>query len=127
MANTRRRSNNRSWSNNDSWSNRSNRRKKSSGSRMGVTKNGARWVSGWNFQKRRGLLSFIATITSDEVESKRGRNYLKAVVNLEYKDSGITKVTSGFWNENDRKLYIPDLSMVASVSRNYFGSVKVKN
>lgn len=101
--------------------------KKKSGCKLGRSKNDSPIISGWNVSKQRGFITLLATILDETVKSK-SRDYKKAVCNITFKDRGSKMVTSGFYNEQSKKLYIPELSMVASINApngGYFGTVKV--
>lgn len=124
--NYRSNSNYRNNNNNDNYRNQP--AKKKSGCKLGRTSTDRAMITGWNVSKSRGFITLVATILDEVVKSKR-REYVKAVCNITFRDRGNKITTSGFYDAGSRKLYIPELSMVASVNApngGYFGTVRVQ-
>jgi len=96
--------------------------KKHSGCRMKNGSNGVPCIFGWNYSRSRGLMKFIACGLREPKEcvSKTGVIYEKWVVTVTMSDFRKQTVT-GFYSASEKKLRMPDLGMVASVSKNYFG------
>lgn len=105
--------------------------KKHSGCKTGLRKdNGKPFIQAWNFQKRRGMLTLIASEykgTKDHKSKTSGRIWRNWVATLQYKDSGIEKLVGCLYDPQSRKLIIPELGMVANPSKNYFGTFTRKN
>ena len=93
--------------------------KKKSGCKMGQN-NGKPWIQAWNASKGRGLISLIASPAKKfKTKSKISDKW---VVKLTIKRTLETKLYTGFYNTQTKKLTIPDLGMVANPSTNYLGT-----
>lgn len=92
-----------------------------SGCESKTDKRGFNVVFGWNYSKRHGLVKFVASMVAGGDRTKAGQTIVnrhgeplfKYVVTID-KGLGGKMLTSGFWNENTKKLYMPELGMVAS-------------
>ncbi|MCG8329800.1 MAG: hypothetical protein MI974_19040 [Chitinophagales bacterium] len=103
-------------------------RKKRTGAKMGVNENSGRpYITGWNVSRRYGMRKFIANPTDLMATTKNGKERQQWVCNVEM-DGGMTKRTvTGFYDESSKKLYMPDLNMVASINApngGYWGQIK---
>lgn len=99
--------------------NRSNNGKKYSGSKTGKTSSGATWISGWKATKRFGIVSVIASSRKDgkKTHNKNGEELIMFVCNIK---SALTKqLATGFYNDNTKRLSIPDFNIVIDIRNNY--------
>lgn len=110
----------------------SRQKKKHSGCKMRsgwTTKSGEHvnenMITGWNYSRRLGLISFIASPRKEGRETKNDR-IERWVVNIRFRDG--PKIFTGFYNLDHRKLRIPDLRMTANPhapNGGYFGTSNV--
>lgn len=114
---------------NDGWDSRSNSRsdyKKKSGCKIGVSKNGRQYITGWNVSKERGYITFIANRANDiEYSSRGGKIWHRYVVNISIKRTMEKRVVSGLFDIDSKKLIIKELGMVANPKGGrggYFGT-----
>lgn len=114
-------------------------RKKHSGAKMGMGKNGLNFISAWNYSRRFGLITLIGshrkegankngTLQRNRCVNRKGEELLiySCTLNVPMQSP---RVVTGFFNPNDNKLRIPDLAMVVSPyapNGGYFGRIKVK-
>lgn len=107
-------------------------KKKHTGAKLTLGKDREEYISAWNFQKRRGMLTaFIAPYyaTGDiHVDKKTESNeYIVMMCKLHYKDSGIEKHFPVLMNIKTHKVVLKDLGMVINPNAKnggYFGSFK---
>ena len=103
-------------------------RKKKSGCKRGEHKDKP-YITGWNVQKRRGMLSFIASpykgkkSQTKRVKSSNGRYWENWIVKLNYKDMGKTALIVGMMEVATGRLIMKDIGMIANPKENYFGTM----
>lgn len=99
----------------DNYSRNSNQReqKKHSGAKFGNDKNGKPYVSGWNYSRRNGLVSFLAVPYNgtSEHQSKSGKTWLNVMVKV---NPSMSKpfITSGLMDMASKKVIINELGIV---------------
>lgn len=103
--------------------------KKRSGCKMGTTKDGRKWISGWNVSRRRGFISMIGGEYKGTRKHKSGtgREFENWRIKIEYRDTGNTQWVGGLYYLDNKKLIIPELGMVANPNApqgGYFGTYK---
>ena len=79
------------------------------------------FIQGWNYSRRQGLISFIASPRKERQTANS--NFEHWVVNVQYRDG--KKTFTGFFNVSRNLLTIPDLKMVANPNApngGYFGT-----
>jgi hypothetical protein len=101
--------------------------KKHSGATKGTDKNGKQYFRGWNFSKRRGMITvFITTFkSSGEHRSEKGNVYTNLMAKVVYKDSGVEKLMGALLSHSTGRVVIPELGMVlntAAPNGGYFGT-----
>lgn len=103
--------------NNGNWNNNNNRsQRKHSGAKMGQGKNGKRFISAWNYSRKYGLVSLIASMreTGKNTCVNRNGEQLEIFVCKVQKKYEQPQLFTGFYNPNDGKLRIPDLGMTVN-------------
>lgn len=93
------------------------RPKKRTGSKYKMGKNGLPCVTAWRVENGR-IMSLIASPAKDL--KKGGPNTEKWVAKVQIGHDQPFLQTA-FWNEKTRMLSLPDLGLVASTSKDYFG------
>lgn len=95
------------------------RQAKRSGSKYGVSaKNDNKpYVQAWRLEN--GQIMTLIASPSDKGSVSEQTFHWTCKVQI---GRGKPFLTTGFWNPNTRKLTIPDLGLVASTSKDYFGS-----
>jgi hypothetical protein len=119
------------YNNNNTSRNNNNQRpqKKHSGCRSKMGSNGKNVIFGWNYSRRHGLVSFVATMKNEKnlCVNKNGEELHIYVVTVT-KAMQAKQTVTGFFNPNDGKLRIPDLGMTANPKANnggYWGRTAV--
>lgn len=81
-----------------------------------VNKDGARYVTGWNMSKSRGLITLFAAATSKtkQVKSKNGKTWSNLMVKIYSHRTMQTSTYSGMFCHETEKLIIQDIQMVAN-------------
>jgi hypothetical protein len=111
---------------------------KHSGAKMGLGKNGLRYIQAWNYSKSHGMVSMISSQRSEDAKNKKGERLPNVCVNrsgeqleiwvCKFKPKmGNEFLRTGFFNPNTKKLFIPDEFMMASPNSpngGYFGRIK---
>jgi len=105
----------------------SNRLKKHSGATKGTDKNGKQYYRGWNFSKRRGMLTVFVTSfkSSGEHTAANGNVYTNLMAKVKYNDSGVEKIMGALLSHKSGRVIIPELGMVLNAdapNKGYFGS-----
>ena len=109
--------------------------KKRSGAKEGsfVTKDGVTgiYINGWNYNRRRGLLTVKAfeNSKSKKYESDRGNKFISLMFEIFYKDSGNKILEVGLYNMTTGKVFLEKIGMVISTKApngGYFGQIKSK-
>jgi hypothetical protein len=102
-------------------------KKKHSGATKGIDKNGKQYFRGWNFSKRRGMLTVFVTAyksSSEHTSPKSGITYTNLMAKLHYKDSGVEKIVGALLSHKTHRVIIPELGMVLNPdapNKGYFG------
>lgn len=101
--------------NNRNSNNSGNSQKKHSGCKAGIGKNGKTYLQGWNYSKRHGMVTFVASMKNDKnmCVNKHGEESEIYVVSITVPMQPKRLVT-GFLKLNDGKLRMPDLGMTAN-------------
>lgn len=101
--------------------------KKRTGCKSG-NKNGRQYITGWNYSRSRGMITFIAGPyrNTQEVKSKNGRVWQNWFVKLFNKRTMQEIRTSGMYEVATGRLIMSDLGMIANPKTNYFGSNRRK-
>lgn len=100
-------------------------RTKKSGSKKGLGKNGASFIQGWCVDFRNNAI--IKLIASPKVAgtidytTKTGKTGQIWVASIDW-GRGHKTTHTAFFDVQLNKLRIPDVNMVASISKNYFGT-----
>ena len=102
--------------------------KRKSGARLGTTKNGNLYVSGWFARRDTGLISIFA------VESKKSKEYennlkqegITLFCEVTYKKTGNVVKGWAMFNKVSKVLVFRDLNIMVSVSKNWAGFVPKK-
>ena len=105
--------------------NTSDKQKKTTGCKRGQgAKSGNPWVSGWNLQQRRGMLSFLAfpyqgTSIHTSENNKEWENWVAKI-----KLNGIpqTGVMPCLYERATGRVIFKEMGMVANPNKNYFGT-----
>jgi len=97
--------------------------------RMGMTKTDkpVRCITGWNYSKGKGLISFVATPSKKypgKKKSKNGNEFTIFAVKLTFKRTLDEKVFFALFNENSGKLIMDKIGMVADTRQRYFVTIK---
>lgn len=96
-----------------------NTNKKYSGSKTGTLRNGGTWISGWKATKRFGIVSVIASSRKDgkKAVNKNGEELILFVCEIK---SALTKqLSTGFYNQNTKRLSIPDFNILIDLKKDY--------
>jgi hypothetical protein len=120
---------NRQGSNNNSNNNSNNgggKPKKSTGCKAGVgAKSNAPWVSGWNLQQRRGMLSFLAFPYegTSEHTSEQGRQWQNWVAKIKINGVPQNGVMPCLFEPSTGKVHFKEMGMIANPKKDYFGTM----
>lgn len=117
--------------NNGNNNNNNNNQKKHSGCSEKMGSNGKMTIYGWNFSKSRGLVKFVAQSSGKFAgEGKNSSmpvddNKEMFIVTVTFLRDGTQKTMNGILRHDKKKMYIPNLGMVANPKApngGYFGS-----
>lgn len=82
-----------------------------------------RLMTGWNYSKTRGMISFIASCKKGDKAKTKNKNFENWTVKVSYSDGRKPEFFLGWYNLATGRLHIQDLQMIANPQKNYFGKI----
>lgn len=99
--------------------------KKRSGATYGQTEKGKPYIRAWRATKQTGLQTLIAVPSKKHtktVKTKTGKQYTIWVATITSNGGMNERTLNCLYSQTEKKLRIPDMNLVVSINKNYFGT-----